>query len=438
MKQRQSDFQPYSENSSFPKVRRGGKAPIAILFMVSIFLFGILFGSASCRGKEKDYMTFADYPGFKDYFRGICLEGGGEHLPTRKERELLNKFRPRIVVSPEGQIPVDFYRDYLPFTVMRRFSDDGMVSPKVTRDLLKKEVSSRKFYLDFQEKKFKDEMVKRGAFTSAAYGRIYRERVSFPSRKGKSHLLDLVFLKYNFVFPVSGLAKDLPFGYETLLRLAGLSPDNWHELDNFVAVYIVLEGGRFPVAVMLAQHNHHRTYLIGRDVSLPRDGRIVVDVARRSNEVYLDRGEKDPVHHRVVRWSFDLLYLISGEDAPLFRGKDVTFGVEGGGREVDYTLRFLSPCDPFYRAEMMLGEPRPFFGRYIGRDGPPGADYYAHPRLLPLGNLLKFSYLHDGDSDDIALLKRSIDKEHMKMDIGTMIDHGGEKFYRYLLEQKRH
>ncbi len=437
MKQRKKDFLFYPGNSPFSKVRRGGRVSIAIKLVVLIFLVGILFGSAACKGREKAYMTFADYPGFTEYFKDSCPEGAPERFPTKKERALLRKFQPRIVLPPGGQTPIDFYRDYLPFTVMRRFSDDEVVSQEVTKELLKKEASSRKVYLDFQEKKFKEEMSERGPFPPAAYGRIYREKVSFPSRQGKSHMLDLAFLKYNFVFPVSGLASDLPFGYETLLRLAGLSPENWHELDNFIAVYIVLKGGISPIAVMLAQHNHHRTYLIGRDVSLPPDGRVRVDVARRSNEVYLDRGEKGPVSHRVVRWSFDLLYLISGEDPPLFRGKDVTYGIKGGGREVDCELRFLSPCDPFYRAEMMLGEPRPFFGRYIGRDGPPGADYYAHPRLLPLGNLLKFSYLHDGDRDDIALLRNTVDNDHMKMDIGRIIEHGGEKFYRHLLERER-
>ena len=78
---------------------------------------------------------------------------------------------------------------------------------------------------------------------------------------------------------------------------------------------------------------------------------------------------------------------------------------------------------------MMLGEPRPFFGRNIGRDGPPGADYYEIPSLLPLGNLLKFSYLHDGDPDDIAMASHAIDRNRKEIDIPKILEYGGARFY---------
>jgi hypothetical protein len=80
----------------------------------------------------------------------------------------------------------------------------------------------------------------------------------------------------------------------------------------------------------------------------------------------------------------------------------------------------------------MLGEPRPFLWWYIGRDGPPGADYYEIPPLLPLGNLMKFSYLHDGDPDDIAMVERSIDVKKKKIDVPQIMKYGGARFYRDL------
>ena len=83
----------------------------------------------------------------------------------------------------------------------------------------------------------------------------------------------------------------------------------------------------------------------------------------------------------------------------------------------------------------MLGEPRPFFGRYIGRDGPPGADYYTIPELLPMGNLLKSSYLHDGDHEDINLVDQAIDVKRKKMDIEKIVDYGGRKLYRDLIDK---
>ncbi len=74
----------------------------------------------------------------------------------------------------------------------------------------------------------------------------------------------------------------------------GLDPRDWHQLDNFVAAHIVLDGSGKPVAVLLAQHNHHRAYLVRRDIAIPADGRFVYDVALRSNELYLDSNSENP------------------------------------------------------------------------------------------------------------------------------------------------
>ncbi|UCG38966.1 MAG: hypothetical protein JSV00_01665, partial [bacterium] len=121
-------------------------------------------------------------------------------------------------------------------------------------------------------------------------------------------------------------------------------------------------------------------------------------------------------------------YLLSGENGPLLRAQDVTRGVEAGGEEFDYDLKVLSPCDPLYTSRMLLGEPRPFLGMYLGRDGPPGSDYYTVPRLLPLGNTLKFSYLHDGDREDIAAVREAVDERAGTMDADRLMEHGGRRF----------
>jgi hypothetical protein len=110
------------------------------------------------------------------------------------------------------------------------------------------------------------------------------------------------------------------------------------------------------------------------------------------------------------------------------RGYDVTRGVDAGGTEIDYELEYLSPCDPLYTAMILLGEPRPFMGRYIGRDGPPGSDYYQLPELLPLGHLLRFYYLQDGDQEDIALIGRAIDRRKMTIDFEMILEYGGRSF----------
>jgi hypothetical protein len=159
---------------------------------------------------------------------------------------------------------------------------------------------------------------------------------------------------------------------------------------------------------------------------------MVFDIALRSNEIYPASDNTGPVKHRAIRWTLYMKYLLSGEDPPLFRGYDVPYGVRAGGKEISHDMAFLSPCDPFHTVRMMLGEPRPFLGRNIGRNGPPGADYYTVPPLLPLGNLLKFSYLRDGDPDDIAMIDGAIDLRKKKINVAKIMEYGGTRFYHDL------
>ncbi|MGD8353188.1 MAG: hypothetical protein PVJ01_03405, partial [Pseudomonadota bacterium] len=102
--------------------------------------------------------------------------------------------------------------------------------------------------------------------------------------------------------------------------------------------------------------------------------------------------------------------------------------------EFDYELLTISPCDPFYTSEMILGPPRPFFGIYLGRDGPPGSDYFNRPELLPMGNMLKFAYLRDGDLEDIETVRKAIDIRAKKIDTGMIMKYGGRKFLKELKE----
>ena len=161
------------------------------------------------------------------------------------------------------------------------------------------------------------------------------------------------------------------------------------------------------------------------------------DIALRSNELYPSSDSPEPVRHLAVRWPLFMKYLISGEDPPLMRGFDLTMGLRAGGTEVPYELALLTPCNPFYTAKIMLGEPRDFLGRYIGRDGPPGADYYTIPHLLPLEDLLQFSYLRDGAIEDIRVLEEAIDIEESTMDVERIREHGGGNLYRELFGASR-
>ncbi len=421
------------------------KAP-SLIFLKKypiIIMTVVILAAAGCVSKKTSYRTFADHPGFKEYYSDLCSKSKPLPPITEDDQDLLRKYRPRLILPPGGRYPIDFYRDYLPYTVMRRYPEKTIVAQKVTPDMLKANQDNTWVYLDLQLDRFRAAGLDRQPDLTeqqysdqqrkpAVYGRVYRETVTFPKGKGDLISRDLIFLKYSTVFATSGLVANLPRGFEPLLRIMGLDLEDWHELDIFGAIYVVLDEKEIPIAVMLAQHNNHRTYLVGKDISLPIDGRMAFDIALRSNEIYPASDNTGPVKHRAVRRTLYMKYLLSGEDPPLFRGYDITYGIRAGGKEISYDLAFLSPCNPFYTARMMLGEPRPFLGRNIGRNGPPGADYYAIPPLLPLGNLLKFSYLRDGDPDDIAMIDRAIDLEKRKIDVVKIMEHGGRRFYHDL------
>lgn len=373
--------------------------------------------------------TFADFPRFREF---RCAEESN-HTPHETERLLLNKFRPRLVVAPGASWPIDFYRDYLPHTVLRDADQGGkIVARHVTREVLQKQERGLHFYLDL----IQGPDLRREGKTPVIYGRIYREHVAFANGRGETDVRPLTFLKYNIVFAQSGLPAGLPWAYDKGLRLLGLNPNNWHELDNFCAVHVVLNEAEEPVAVLLAQHNHHRTYLVGRDIPLPADGRMIFAAAQRSNELYPDRGETTPVFHRTIPWPLYTEYLLGGADSPWFVADDITYGRQAGGEEIEYGLQFLAACDPFYTSRCMLGEYRPFFGLEIGRNGPPGADYYTLPALMPLGNLLKASYLQEGRSEDLQVVREAIDRRNGRYDSARLIQYGEQKLYQDLFAHK--
>jgi len=313
--------------------------------------------------------------------------------------------------------------------VLRDAEQKGrVVARHVTREVLQQLGDGRHYYLDLVQ--VPD--LRREGKTPVVYGRVYRERVTFANGQGESTVRALTFLKYNVVFAVSGLPAGLPWMYEQGLRLLGLNPADWHQLDNFCAVHVVLDEAEQPVAVLLAQHNYHRTYLVGRDIPLPADGRMLFAAAQRSNELYPDTGESVPISHRAIPWPLYTEYLLSGQARPWFAAVDLTYGQRAGGEEVEYELQVLDPCDPFYTSRCMLGAYRPFFGLEIGRNGPPGADYYTLPALMPLGNLLKASYLHDGRSEDLQVVRGAIDRQHGRYNGARLIQYGEQQLYHDL------
>lgn len=381
-------------------------------------LFAVLL-PVGC-GVQGDVRGFSAYPGFDEYFASHPVD---EDRPGGPDRDLLIRYRPRLILPPGGAGPIDFYGDYLPATRMLDLEAGTVLADPPSRADLWQYRSAETVGLD---------LVREIASPHATiYGRIRRERTHFPTDQG-DQVMTLTFLSYNVPFARSGLPAKLDWmeraGLTVMGWLAGWNSRDWHELDIYVAYTLVLDEALRPMAVILAQHNDHRSYLIGKDVSWPQDDRLSLDVAVSSNEIYLSNRERHPVAHRTIPFADRMDYLLSGEDPPFLEGMDVTYGLEAGGHEQDYDLRFLSPADPFYTFKGRLGEYRPFMGFYVGRSGSPGADYYTLPELLPLGNTLKFAYLQDGDAEDIATARRYL--RDGPPDMAAVMSYGGRTLWR--------
>jgi hypothetical protein len=161
---------------------------ITLLLLLSCPIF---FSFYACSGQKSEYTTFADYPGFSEYYGKKCSDTYTSPTISDTDRELLERFRPRFILPPENYYPADFYREYLPFTVLRQYPDNNVVSDTVTFEMLKKYQHNKQFYLDFQLNRFRmaglDQRAAEGEQSlgiekreTVVYGRIYREQVSFP------------------------------------------------------------------------------------------------------------------------------------------------------------------------------------------------------------------------------------------------------------------
>lgn len=315
--------------------------------------------------------------------------------PQNEEDILLSKrFVPRVFIAPGGLDPIDFYADYLPRSVVRnQLAGGDIVDTSPTRKYLKSIERRYGLYLDYQgPEDFDSEPV--------TYARVYRESAPLVRGSGVRNV-EFTFIKYNFVFLQSGLPARLPLYKKALAWMAG-DLEKWHELDIHGAVILALinkNGQLTPVALTLAQHNNFRTYLFGRDLPLPEDGRPKISFALRSNEPYPAPEGYQPVERRAVGNPSDFSYVINGDGWALSSGVDLVFGPKSGAREIEPVIRNLPDRDPLYVSWISLGDRPKIFGIFNSfyRNGPPGIDCLTWPELKEYSKTMKFWFVDDGD-----------------------------------------
>lgn len=323
--------------------------------------------------------NFSQYPGFARYFAD---NPPAAERPNSEQRALLMRYRPRFLISEDQPGPVDFYRDYIANGSL--YDGQGkLVSRAVTPELLNR-------FKDDPGAEFRHLPPDSPTSTPVIYARIDYTKVS-AARGADGGGEEFVFLTYHAVFRQSGLPQGLERWKAALLALLGDLRD-WHQLDHYTAVTVVLDPRERPVAVMLQQHNYVRTFLIGEGIDLPPDHRVVVDVAIRSNELYPHLPGRRL--RRAVRFADrdGMAYLMGFGGRPFMAADDVT----ESAREVQYALEYLSPDDAFYMFQGFLGSRR----LLPGRSGPPGAVYNTLPEGKPLDVQLLSGYWREGNAGD--------------------------------------
>jgi hypothetical protein len=333
---------------------------------------------------DRQAANFSQYPGHPEF---AAAHPPGDALPSEEERQLLERHKPRFF-KPEGsEGPIDFYADYISSGTLRK-ADGTLISSEVTQTILN---ANKEDPLTV----FEHKPGPRIAPKAAVLARIDRIGAGEAPLK-----MPLTVLTYHAVFRHSGLPAGISWWQELGARLVG-DVEDWHQLDHYTAVSVLLDQSEKPIGLMMMQHNYQRSYLFGEGIDLPADARPLIDIARRSNELYPHKEGKArrPAVSFLEPTSF--AYMIGAASKPMMAGEDLT----SPDQEVDYDLKFLPPSDAFYTFKGYLGARRAL----PGRDGPPGANYNTLPEFKPLGYQVALAYWREGDAGDIAAMPKTMD-----------------------------
>jgi hypothetical protein len=314
-------------------------------------------------------------------------------------KDLAVRYIPRIWVHPESWQPIDF-DDYLAKSRLVRQSDRKvLIAAPHVRDMI---------VLDYEEQCAvhleTDEIPSRNP--APIYIQVFQDENPADAAN------QWIYIKYNLVFDWSGLAAKISWLSRLGAWLSGGDLHRWHRLDIHLAAILAFDATRQLRMLTLAQHNHQQTFLAGID--FPQNQKPLLAAAARSNELYLDDGGTLPSAHRVVPFFTDVAYLIDPAEKPLFWAIDITYGRNAGGKEIQLNPVFIEPGHPLADFAGLLAPPRRLLGIYIGRDGPPGYNYYALPAYIPLVDFAAMGLWRAGDTQLLQQLKSFIgDKNDM-------------------------
>jgi hypothetical protein len=365
------------------------RSPITVALFLSFAFAGTIGSAADC----DEFVSWVA-PAKNAYQKTHRI-----HPVPEIYKDLAVRYMPRIWVHPESWQPIDF-DDYLANSRLVRTSDRKLLiaAPSV-REMIA---------LDYEEQCAAhletDEVPSRNP--APIYIQVFRDQ------NPADQTDQWIYIKYNLVFDWSGLAVKISWLSRLGAWLSGGDLSRWHRLDIHIAAILAFDADRQLRMLTLAQHNHQQTFLAGID--FPKNQKPLLVAAARSNELYLDNGSTSPAAHRVVPFFTDVAYLIDSNEKPMFWATDITYGRNAGGKEIQLNPVFLEPGHPLADFAGLLAPPRRLLGIYIGRDGPPGYNYYALPAYTPLIDFAAMGFWQAGDTQLMQQIKSFIaDKNDM-------------------------
>ena len=214
--------------------------------------------------------------------------------------------------------PIDFYRDYIRLGELRTGGGEVSQTPISAETLNAHRNDPRAEFVH---------RAGEGGAGPVAYATLERQDLTFVGASGDVSL-PFIFLSYHFVFRESGLPLGLARWQAAALGLMGDLRD-WHQLDHYTAVTMLLDADHTPVAVTFQQHNYQRTHLLGETLHLGTDQRLSIDAALRSNELYPHRLGRHA--RRAVRFLTPAAFrfMLGGGPRPWMSADDVTQAIGG-------------------------------------------------------------------------------------------------------------
>ncbi len=325
-------------------------------------------------------------------------EGDFGELPTPEQIALAERFAPSLLLAPDGLAPVDFYRDYLPNSSLKTTAGKVLV-PSPSRKELKACERTLGVHLDLDDDVVWPRAENLSKSSIPLYYSVHEEELVAPAALGMAgQEIPVVVVGYRLAFPYSGLPTVLKGLTPQLAGLIG-DPNEWHELDIHGAIFVIVEKrGEFPIAVVLAQHNHFRSFVLGKDLPwITADEPLCVSYSLRSNEPYVcpDPGIAQPMQQPTSGDPKDLRYLFQRSNEPPHGPYDLVFGEDAGAIPLETTLECLPSRDPLLASWIPLGEPRKILGVFdsISRTGPPGMlinTWPGNPSVTELAQIFYF------------------------------------------------